>query len=125
MPTQSDTDFLAGKALEGMNALSAKITTMAPMIWQKMVLLTQAESIAYLAVGGICLVAALIATTFFARIKGDSYDWPMAKIVAFVGMITYLPAAIMLLYPWNWVGAFAPEARLIARLMGAITGASA
>lgn len=123
--SDNETQYLASKALEGIDALSAQITQVAPVIWGKMVLLTQAESIAYLAVGAICLAVALIATYFFNKIKSiNSYDWPVSKGISLGFMLAYVPAAINLCYPWNWVGAFAPEARLIARLIGAITGTS-
>ncbi len=117
------------KAFEMVNSFSAKAAEVAPVIWQKMILLVQAESIAYLAVGGFCLLLFVIFAALWARapIKGPSCynagEWTLTKIVyGLLATASAIPAAINLFYPWNWVGAFAPEARLIARLLGTLTG---
>lgn len=116
-------DLIAQEVFDRLDAIGNQISTTVPMIWEKMVLLTQAESIAYLAVGFICLVAAIVATMCFSKIKvEDRYgEWPVSKFISLGFMILYIPAAVILFYQWNWVGAFAPEARLIARLIGAVT----
>lgn len=123
-------DFVAQEAFKRLDAIGAQISELAPVVWSKMVLLTQAESIAYLAVGAICLLAAISGTFFGMRIfanwnKSRSGRYgevaPLHFWVSVFFMAGYIPAAVNLLYPWNWVGAFAPEARLIARLIGAIT----
>lgn len=119
------------KAFEMVNSFSAKAAEVAPVVWQKMILLVQAESIAYLAVGGFCLLLFVIFAVLWARapVNGPgSYsagEWTFTKIVyGILAAVSATPAAINLFYPWNWVGAFAPEARLIARLLGTLTGTS-
>jgi hypothetical protein len=130
MTTVTREDVIANEIFQRLDAIGTQVQTTVPMVWQKMVLLTQAESIAYLAVGAICLMFAIIgsflAHTIYNKWRSIPYNnRPDAAPISFfinLGFILgYIPAAVNLLYPWNWVGAFAPEARLIARLIGAIT----
>lgn len=114
------------KAFELINVFATKAAEVAPIVWTKMIMLVQAESIAYLAVGGFCLVMAQVFTFLWYKAPVDSYgDWkPVKAILGALTVAIYIPAAVNLLYPWNWIGAFAPEARLIARILGSLTGTS-
>lgn len=118
------------KAFSLINAFATKAQEVAPVVWEKMVFLTQVESIAYLGLGAACAVLSI--AFFFAWLKAplvqvgyDSGNWTFNKILfGCVSLALMLPAAINLFFPWNWIGAFAPEARLIARLIGTLTGTS-
>lgn len=118
------------KAFSLINDFALKAQEIAPVVWGKMVFLTQVESIAYLGLGAACAV--LSAVFFFAWLKAplvqEGYDrgsWTFNKILFGVLSLAFmLPAAINLLLPGNWIGAFVPEARLIARLIGNLTGTS-
>lgn len=114
------------KAFELINVFATKAAEVAPIVWTKMIMLVQAESIASLAVGGFCLVMAQVFTFLWYRAPTTSYnEYTVQKaIFGIATLVTYVPAAVNLLYPWNWIGAFAPEARLIARILGSLTGTS-
>lgn len=115
------------KAIEMVTDLGAKLTEIAPVLWAKMVFLVQAESIAMLTVGALCLIVGTIGVICLIRSvkKQGPYDAPTVQtLVSLLFSVPVIPAAVLLLYPWNWVGAFAPEARLLARIMGAITGSN-
>lgn len=112
------------KAFELINVFATKAAEVAPIVWTKMIMLVQAESIAYLAVGGFCLVMAQVFTFLWYKAPNTHYGEYTVQKAAFlvVTIVAYVPAAVNLLYPWNWIGAFAPEARLIARILGSLTG---
>ncbi len=114
------------KAFGLINSFATKAAEVAPVVWAKMIMLIQAESIAYLAVGGVCLLFSIVLSFVCLKMKVNNYgEWTPQKVVSGIcALVALIPAGINLLYPWNWIGAFAPEARLIARILGTLTGTS-
>jgi ABC-type enterochelin transport system permease subunit len=114
--------------IEQLQEMGSQMASLGTVIWAKMVMLTWAESVAYLVAGGISALIAIVCWIIFGRTmktRESSYDYSLGMIVSgIIAAITTLSAAVNLLYPWNWVGAFVPEARLIARLIGAATGSN-
>lgn len=125
----TDNNEIANKIFERLDGLGAQFMTTAPMVWEKMVTLTQFESIAYLIVGGVSLLLTVVFTYLLLKsIKyyNDHYHQPPIGVILliFATSASGVSASINLLYIWNWVGAFSPESRLIARLIGAVSGTS-
>ncbi len=125
----TDNNEIANKIFERLDSLGAQFMTTAPMVWEKMVTLTQFESIAYLIVGGVSLLLTILFT--FLLLKSIKYyeshddQAPIGVILLMIATCSStLSAGVNLLYIWNWVGAFSPESRLIARLIGAVSGTS-
>ena len=125
----TDNNEIANKIFERLDGLGAQVMTTAPMVWEKMVTLTQFESIAYLIVGGVSLLLTIVFT--YLLLKSIKYyesrcdEAPVGVILLMIATyFSTLSAGINLLYIWNWIGAFSPESRLIARLIGAVSGAS-
>lgn len=114
--------------IEQLQAMGSQMASLGTVIWAKMVMLTWAESVAYLVAGGIAAIIALVCWIIAARAYKASDKCGDITLGMFIpgviAIITTVIAAWNLLYPWNWVGAFAPEARLIARLIAAATGAN-
>jgi hypothetical protein len=114
--------------IEQLQEMGSQMASLGTVIWAKMVMLTWAESVAYLVAGGVALVISCISWFIAAKtIKGK--DWAHEYPVTFyisggIAVVSTGFAMFNLLYPWNWVGAFVPEARLIARLIGAATGSN-
>lgn len=126
----TDNNEIANKIFERLDGLGAQFMTTAPMVWEKMVTLTQFESIAYLISGAVCAVLCIIcviaaskaATDFNNRPNPRYDDTPVVVLLYGAATVFFvIPALVNLLYIWNWVGAFSPESRLIARLIGAVT----
>ena len=129
----TETTDVANEIFSRLDSIGNKVLSTAPMVWEKMVVLTQFESIAYLISGAVCFVLAIIcafatlrsAKKYDERENPHYTDSPIS--VAIFGFATFMfamPGLINLLYIWNWVGAFSPESRLIARLIGAVTQTS-
>lgn len=123
----TETTDVANEIFSRLDSIGNKVLSTAPMVWEKMVVLTQFESIAYLISGAVCLVLAIICTfaAFRSAKKHDEREIPSHNdaplVFGFGTLIFAIPGLINLLYIWNWVGAFSPESRLIARLIGAVT----
>lgn len=114
---------IADEIFSRVDAISTKLMELAPVAYNKLVFLKQAESFGYLAVGGICLLLSVLSYVFFTR-KAIAYaierarEYEVFPILAAMAMtvatIGFGGAALgNLLYIWNWIGAFAPEARLL------------
>ena len=89
------------KAFELINVFASKAAEVAPVVWSKMIMLVQAESIAYLMVGGFCLGFSGILATISLKMKLDKYDdWTPAKIITGIAsLVVLVPACVNLLYP--------------------------
>jgi putative flippase GtrA len=129
----TETTDVANEIFARLDSIGSKVVSTAPMIWEKMVVLTQFESIAYLISGAVCLVLAIIcafaafrsAKKYDERENPGYNDAPLGFMAFGFGTFIFaIPGLINLLYIWNWVGAFSPESRLIARLIGAVTQTS-
>ena len=108
------------------DVLSAKLIAFAPVVWEKMIMLIWAESIATLCVGGIFLLLSIFSIRWIMKnhhtelrnFSGPSTKFMLMSVIAFPSV---LETFTTVLYPWNWVGVFSPESRLIARLLGTLT----
>ena len=103
---------------------AAKMAESAPMAYDKLVMLMQAKSIAYLCVGfGLLLLSAFFRKGAAICIK-KTIDEELYVIGAIIcGFLTFLTLSagiINVFNIWNWIGAFQPEARLLNETWNAI-----
>jgi len=144
-----------------LDKIAAKITAVAPLVWDQMVRVVHMESVANLILGGLLLVVGItipvigwnivhgmadrtkqiallrkeldaipvedrhkrhelqdeISTAI--RNNGDIEDYRIFVFALIIGAVLSIISAGALFNIWNWIGAFAPDARLVHQIMEA------
>lgn len=118
------------------DVMAAKLNEAAPLVYERLLSYQQAKSVAYLAVGFVCLTIMGVLVTIAANLlkKGgaaerDRYGsgevyYGIAVVLFCVATLFLGGATINLFYVWNWIGAFAPDARLVNEVWNGLTNNS-